>query len=157
MPRISAADAGGQNVVAFLDALKHSEGTADKGDDGYNVIVGGDLFSDYSRHPDIRVWIPRYNVSSTAAGAYQLIFRTWGALQSQLQLPDFSPLSQDKACIELVKQHGALQVLQAGKFQSTVYRCAREWASLPGSTAGQRVQAMDDLVEWYQQAGGEIT
>jgi len=32
-------------------------------------IVGGELFDDFSDHPRKRVWIERYRVWSTAAGA----------------------------------------------------------------------------------------
>lgn len=155
MSRITSADVG-QNVCAYLDALAHSEGTAGHGDDGYNVIVGGSLFDSYATHPNKSVYLPRFSIHSTAAGRYQIIYRTWGALQAQLQLLDFSPLSQDRACIELIRQRGALQLVQAGQFESAIYRCAREWASLPGSTAGQHLQAMDDLIDWYQQAGGKL-
>jgi len=56
MARISAADAGGVNVLAFLDMLAWSELGSEilkQSDDGYNVIVGslpGRLitFDDYS-------------------------------------------------------------------------------------------------------------
>ncbi|GEM_PF-1965096 len=53
MARVSAAQAGGSNVFAFLDMLAWSEGasTIKSSDDGYKVLVGGTLFSDYSKHP----------------------------------------------------------------------------------------------------------
>ena len=38
-----------KNRKAFLDMIAHSEGTAGHGDDGYNVMVGGKLFDDYSK------------------------------------------------------------------------------------------------------------
>lgn len=49
MARITHQQAGGVNVVAFLDMLAWSEGT-DNGkqptkDHGYDVIVGGRLFN----------------------------------------------------------------------------------------------------------------
>ena len=39
-----------RNLKAFLDMIAVSEGTQDHGDDGYNVIVGGDLFEGYGRY-----------------------------------------------------------------------------------------------------------
>lgn len=55
MAQITPQQAGGVNVVAFLDMLAWSEGT-DNGkqptkDRGYDVIVGGQLFSGYRDHP----------------------------------------------------------------------------------------------------------
>ena len=55
-----------------------SEGTAGKGDDGYNVIVGGALFQGYNDHPRKLVWI-RQGLASTAAGRYQLLKRYYDA------------------------------------------------------------------------------
>lgn len=64
---------------AFLDMLAWSEGT-DNGrqptkNHGYDVIVGGALFSDYSDHPRQLVDLPRLKIKSTAAGRYQLLAR----------------------------------------------------------------------------------
>ena len=39
------------NLKAFLDMIAVSEGTAGKGNDGYNVIVAGNLFDSYDDHP----------------------------------------------------------------------------------------------------------
>lgn len=87
------------NVKAFLDTLASSEGTRGHGDDGYNVLVGGDLFHDYSKHPDVLVTLNRKGLKSTAAGRYQFLYSTWRDLQAKLRLPDFSPASQDKAAV----------------------------------------------------------
>lgn len=57
MARISAQEAGGQNVVAFLDMIAFSEGTSRIGSqDGYDVIVTGidgkpETFTSYLNHP----------------------------------------------------------------------------------------------------------
>lgn len=82
-----------RNIRAFLRMLRVSEGTAGHGDDGYNVIVGGDLFHDYADHPRKLVTLNRAGLKSTAAGAYQFLSRTWDALAKRLSLPDFSPRS----------------------------------------------------------------
>lgn len=68
MPVITEAKAGGINVLAFLDMLAWSEGTStiSASDDGYNVIVGGELFTDYSDHPRRYVRMPRYGITSSA-------------------------------------------------------------------------------------------
>lgn len=160
MAQITAQQAGGQNVVAFLDMLAWSEGT-DNGrqttrDRGYDVLVGGGLFSDYSRHPNVAVRLDRYKIVSTAAGRYQFIRKTWAACQKALTLPDFSPLSQDLACIHLIKGRRALAAVKAGRIYEAIHLCAKEWASLPGAGYGQHEQRSDKLVARYVQGGGEV-
>ena len=49
---------------------------------GYDVIVGGELFTDYSDHP--RKLVTLNPNSSTAAGRYQLLSRWWDAYRKQL-------------------------------------------------------------------------
>lgn len=154
MTRATAAQLGGRNVCAFLDMLAVSEGTQGRGDDGYNVIVGSALFNGYAAHPQKTVWLPRYNVYSTAAGRYQFLKKTWGNLQQMLHLSDFSPLSQDLAAVELIRGRGALADVKAGRFAVAIQKCAKEWASLPGAGYGQRELSMSKLQAAYAAAGG---
>jgi muramidase (phage lysozyme) len=72
MPRISAAQAGGTNVLAFLDLIAWSEGT-DNGrqptrDQGYDVVVGGSLFDSYADHPRRLIDLPAATRSCRATG-----------------------------------------------------------------------------------------
>ena len=81
---------------AFLDMLAWSEGT-DNGrqktrNHGYDVIVGGELFTDYSDHP--RKLVEGTQNSNQQAGRYQLLSRWWDAYRKQLGLKDFSPKSR---------------------------------------------------------------
>lgn len=160
MARISPEEAGdgdavaGKNVCAFLDMLAYSEGTIGKGDDGYNIIVGGSTFSDYSQHPDREIYLPKLNLSSSAAGRYQEIKATWDGLQKALKLPDFGPLSQDLSCIELIKERGAYDAVKNGFLQEAITLCEKEWASLPGAGYGQPEQKTAVLVAAYTRAGG---
>lgn len=161
MARLTPTEAGGMNVLAFLDMIAWSEGT-DNGrqttrNDGYDVLVGGGLFDDYSKHPNILVKLPRYKISSTAAGRYQFIRKTWAACQKALSLPDFSPRSQDLACIHLIKGRKALAAVKAGRVYEAIHLCAKEWASLPGAGYGQHEQRSDKLVAKYIEAGGTIS
>jgi len=157
--RITAQEAGGQNVVAFLDMLAWSEGT-DNGrqptqQQGYDVLVGGGLFSDLSKHPEKLVRL-NSTLSSTAAGRYQFLKRTWATLQARLKLPDFGPLSQDRACIDLIRGRRALDAVKAGQFDRAVALCAKEWASLPGANYGQHEQSLEKLRQIYKKAGGTL-
>ena len=68
---------------AFLDMLAWSEGT-DNGrqktrNHGYDVIVGGELFTDYSDHPRKLVTL-NPKLKSTGAGRYQRSFPLVGCL-----------------------------------------------------------------------------
>ena len=77
------------NLAAFLDMIAVSEigpKLLSKSDDGYNVVVGGTLFEDYSQHPSILVPLPKLGISSTAAGRYQLLRRYFVAYKKQLNL-----------------------------------------------------------------------
>lgn len=164
MARITAEQAGGQNVVAFLDMIAYSELKpglmTPTTDDGYRVIVGSTpkkprLTASYASHPAILVTLSP-TLKSTAAGRYQFLRRTWTNLQQQLGLPDFSPLSQDRGCIELIRGRGALDEVQAGRFDEAVALCSKEWASLPGAGYGQHENKHHELLAAYQKAGGSI-
>ena len=142
------------NVTAFLKAIRLGEGTSDE--TGYHLIVGGSYFTDESHHPNVRVFIPRYQVYSTAAGAYQIIRPTWDALVRQYGFPDFSPECQDEAAVALIAGRGALDDVIAGELEESVRKCAGEWASLPGSTAGQRTESYAAVQKTYLDNGGTL-
>ena len=102
---------------------------------GYDVLVGGGLFTDLSKHPEKLVRL-NSTLSSIAAGRYQFLKRTWASLQARLKLPD-GRLSQDKGRIELIRGRRALDAVKAGHFDRAVALCAKEWASLPGVSQQQ--------------------
>lgn len=161
MPVISPEAAGGQNVCAFLDMLAWSEGTdwpkQKTANHGYDVIVGGSLFTDYSKHPNRLVPLPRLKISSTAAGRYQLLYRYWVAYCKTLGLNDFSPLTQDKIAIQQIKERRAIPMIQQGRLEEAVKACSNIWASLPGAGYGQHEHKFDTLRAAYLMAGGNLT
>ena len=142
------------NVMAFLRAIRLGEGTADEA--GYYRVVGGGTFTDDRWHPNVRVFIKRYNVHSSAAGAYQIINRTWQSLKRLYGFPDFSPACQDEAAVALIRGRRALNDVIAGRFHEAVAKCSKEWASLPGSTAGQRTETIEAVRQAYMDAGGTL-
>lgn len=142
------------NVWAFLKAIRLGEGTSD--DAGYYRIVGGGSFTDDSQHPRIKVHIEKYDVYSTAAGAYQIIWPTWKNLQMRYGFPDFSPECQDEAAVALIDGRGALILVKQGRLADAIEACSKEWASLPGSTAGQRTEKYADVEAEYLKAGGTL-
>ena len=144
----------GRNLAAFMWAIRVGEGTT--GPDGYRTIVGGSLFEDYSDHPRQKIWIPRINDYASAAGAFQIRRQTWDGVQRKLGLPDFSPASQDQACVELIRQRGGLRLAMNGQFAAAVEKCKKEWASLPGAGYGQREESLAKLQAEYINAGGQL-
>lgn len=142
------------NVKAFLRTIRFCEGTAD--DDGYRRMVGGGEFDSFADHPRQLRRIERYNLSSSAAGAYQFIASTWDEMRQIYKLPDFSPESQDLAAIGLIYRRGALQDVLAGRVEVAVQKCNKEWASLPGSPYGQRTVSLPRVVQEYRTWGGAV-
>ncbi|HHK9580538.1 glycoside hydrolase family 104 protein [Citrobacter braakii] len=145
---------------AFLDMLAWSEGT-DNGrqptkNHGYDVIVGGALFSDYSDHPRQLVDLPRLKIKSTAAGRYQLLARYWDAYRKQLGLKDFSPASQDAVALQQIKERRALELIDSGDIRQAIDRCSNIWASLPGAGYGQFEHKADNLIAKFKEAGGTV-
>lgn len=145
------------NLKAFLDMLAVSEGTVKfGGQDGYNVIVGGTLFSDYSDHPRVKVHLPRLGIYSTAAGRYQVLARYFDAYKAQLKLPDFSPASQDAIALQQIAERRATEAIIAGDFDTAVARCRNIWASLPGAGYGQHEHNLAFLRGEFVKAGGVL-
>lgn len=160
MAVITPQQAGGQNVCAFLDMIAFSEGT-DNGrqrtnDHGYDVLVGGGLFTGYADHPRQLVTLPKLGIKSTAAGRYQLLSRYYDAYKKSLGLKDFSPLSQDLIAIQQIRERKALQLIQAGQFEQAVRQVRNIWASLPGAGYGQHEHKLDNLLAAYRKAGGTV-
>jgi muramidase (phage lysozyme) len=149
------------NLSAFLQMIGWSEIGPDLlalSDDGYNVLVGSTpqnplLFSDYSTHPD--VYNPMFN--STAAGKFQIIHPTFVGLCQQYGYIDFEPATQDAMAVNLITGRRAMPFVEAGNFTQAVALCAPEWASLPGSLAGQPQQRLARLQAAYVAAGGTVT
>jgi lysozyme len=143
-----------QNVTAFLQTVRVSEGTA--GADGYSTLVGGGQFDSFADHPRQLVYLPNLGINSSAAGAYQILRRTWDGVAGKLGLSDFSPQSQDRAAVELIRQRGALADVRAGRFADAIAKCKKEWASLPGAGYGQRENSLATLQAAYINAGGNL-
>lgn len=147
--RLSGVD---RNVEAFLRMVRVAEGTA--GLSGYSMLYGGGQFSGFAVHPNIAVTAG--GITSTAAGAYQILFGTWREAAAALLLPDFSPGSQDRAAVWLIRRRGALDDVVAGRLDAAIAKCAPEWASLPGAPYGQPTIAMDRARAAFVDAGGVI-
>lgn len=73
--------------AALLDTIAGTESP------GYNVLNGGERFSDFSDHPR-RIGA---GGTATAAGRYQFVKGTWDRAAKAIGAEDFSPANQDKA------------------------------------------------------------
>jgi muramidase (phage lysozyme) len=168
-PQPPAGELADRNLGAFLMTIRHAEGTA--GPDGYRMLFGGRLFSDFGDHPrqaqsftdgaGRTLW-------TTAAGAYQMLavsplpgggrtrMDTWDRLAARLRLPDFGPQSQDRAAVELIDECGAIGDARAGRVEAAIAKCRRVWASLPGAGYSQPERSLEWLASRYVNAGGTL-
>jgi len=148
------------NMKAFLDTIAYSEigeRLLAATDNGYNVIVGSTveqpiLFDSYAKHP--QRYVPLMN--SDAAGRYQFMGRYWEHYRKQLALPDFGHDSQDKWAMQLIRECGALDEIEAGKIADAIHLCRSRWASFPGAGYGQHENQLAPLIQAYKNAGGTV-
>lgn len=139
---------------AFLDTIAFSEGTdfnpkQKTKDRGYDVIVGGALFTGYDNPQRFSVWLPKLGIYSSAIGRYQCLYRYAVHYIDQLRLHDFGPASQDAIAWQLIGECGAKDDVLAGRFPQAVIKCRSRWASLPGAGYGQHENSMKRLEDFY--------
>lgn len=138
------------NIDKFLSLIAWAEGTSNFGKSkGYDVIVGGKLFTNYSKHPNVLVSV-RPGLKSTAAGRYQILKRFADAYMKQFKLPDFGPESQDKIAIQMIKEQGAYDDVQNGDIEEAIKKCSNIWASFPDNAYGQPQKTMAALLKKYE-------
>lgn len=155
------------NRKAFLDMLSFSEGTCVEKHpltqhDGYDVIVTGsdgpEVFTDFSQHPFVKRTAKHISgkLYSTASGRYQFMRVHWEHYRDKLGLKDFGPEAQDTWALQLIRERGALPLIDAGDFETAVQRCRNIWASLPGAGYGQPEHSMEKLRLAFIKAGGVV-
>ncbi|HGL6718389.1 glycoside hydrolase family 104 protein [Burkholderia contaminans] len=135
------------NVSAFLYMLRMGESS-----NRYNVISGGQTFSNYSWHPNIVG-----SAGTTASGAYQFVYETWNRLAGEAGLTDFTPASQDAAAVQYLSDLGAMPYVEAGDVQGAwtqINARGTVWQALPNARGGNR--SPSQLIAWYQSAGGVL-
>ncbi|MDZ7593219.1 MAG: glycoside hydrolase family 104 protein [Thiobacillus sp.] len=138
------------NVRAMLRVIRNGESSQD--DVAYQMLCGqrGAAFTSFADHPRPALPSP---CSRGAAGAYQIIIRTWDWVRGEMKLPDFSPASQDLAALGLIAYRGALPAVLAGDVATAVAKLKNEWTSLPGGAennplAGDVEKARRLFVAW---------
>jgi len=146
----NAAYAAKPQIKAFLDMIARAEGTFGVGDNGYNILYGYGRFSDYSKHPNKLVKSGGW--SSTAAGRYQFLYKTWNPIRISNGLPDFNHNSQDTAAVELLRQNNAIAKILAGDITGAIAKVKGIWASFPGAGYGQGERSLNQMLAWYNAA-----
>jgi lysozyme len=164
------------NLTAFFSMISHSEG-CDLAPNEYRVCFDyKHTIMDLSYHPAekrpdgtvewhgeplaenlcIAAGIQSGVCISTAAGRYQITLPTWTRLKAFLNLDDFGAVSQDACAAELIKERGALELVNSGRVADAIALCHSLWASFPGSTAKQPQKPIADLLARYAAAGGVL-
>ena len=123
---------------AFLDMLAWSEGT-DNGrqktrNHGYDVIVGGELFTDYpitlkTCHAKPKTQINRRR---TLPASFLLV----GCLPQAAWPERLLSEKSDAVVLQQIKERGALPMIDRGDICQAIDRCSNIWASLPGAGYG---------------------
>jgi muramidase (phage lysozyme) len=139
-------------VLAFLRVVRAGESSQDF--IAYRTLYGGETFDSFADHP--KRAITKNGVTSTAAGAYQFLARTWYALTKQYGFTDFSPASQDQGAVALIAGRHALEDVIAGRLDAAIRKCNREWASLPGSPYGQPTRTYAQAEATFLEYGGSL-
>ena len=144
---------------AFLDMLAWSEGT-DNGrqktrNHGYDVIVGGELFTDYSDHPRKLVTLnPNSNQQAPDAPSFFPV----GGMPTASSLAWKTSLRKVRTLwhCNQIKERGALPMIDRGDIRQAIDRCSNIWASLPGAGYGQFEHKADSLIAKFKEAGGTV-
>lgn len=144
---------GNERCRAFLALIRKAEGA------GYSTLFGGGTFAGFADHPRQRISRPLGGrlLTSTAAGAYQFLARTWDECAAACGLKDFSPASQDTAALFLIDRREALEDVLGGDWQAAISKCNKEWASLPGSPYGQPTRPLAECLAFLERSAPSPT
>ena len=131
------------NVRSFLDTIAYSEGTYGKGNDGYDIGFGTKQVDISGGHPRVKKQFTQTDGTqntTTAAGRYQVIARTYDDIAPKLGISDFSPRSQDLLALALIERRGALDDVVSGNFDAGISKLGNEWVSLPSANTAMTKQ-----------------
>ena len=97
---------------------------------GYDVIVGGELFTDYSDHPRKLVTL---NPNSNQQAPDATSFFPVGGMSPQAVWPERLSEKVVTLALQQIKERGALPKIDRGDIRQAIDRCSNIWASLPGA------------------------
>jgi muramidase (phage lysozyme) len=156
------------NVTAFLHTIARCEGTDTP--EGYRALFGYHPKTNPKAlfaappwvHPNIKVPFRQTDGemnATTAAGKYQMLYRTATRVRDKLKLkaPDwFSPTYQDIMAMELISECRAMPAVKDGNIVVALEKCAPVWASLPASIYKQPKRNLDFAMAAYIDSGGRL-
>lgn len=168
VPPTAQSSSKSNGIYALLDVIAYAEDTdrnLTDGRTGYNKYYGSqEHFTNSSAHPGI-ISKSKYGtvnkfgkvITSTAAGRYQFLLKTWKNLWKGIPSgnPAMTEANQDVAAIALMKEKGvnpAIVLKDIGSFGNVVSKLNPVWASLPGSPHGQPIVDINTLYDWYRQS-----
>jgi muramidase (phage lysozyme) len=138
-------------IRAFLKLLRYAENRSETDDPSvYSRMVGGGAVASLNRHPPTAtVAINGQLVRSSIAGAYQISLSTWNEAVASLArqgeaIPDFSPASQDRVAREIIREHGAEDVIRQGRVEAAISLLNATWVSFPGGSQQARGLTLDE-------------
>jgi muramidase (phage lysozyme) len=152
-PQAGEYTIGCDRVKAFLDTVAAAEGTAAA--HGYRTQYTGTKFDSFQDHPRELKCGRRYGkkLCSDAAGRYQFLSTTWDRFAKKFGVSDFSPQNQDLMAVELIREQGALDDIEAGRFEPAVRKLAYIWPSFR-RFGGSVESSLPKLEAMYQQNQG---
>lgn len=147
------------NIQAAIAVVRSTEGTS--AEDGYNYMFtsspNNDVrFTDMSTHPNIKHNANGY--VSDAAGAFQIMYKTFTWLCDTYGFLDFSEHTQNLMFCAILDGIGCLTAVCNGLILSEkiMEKLSGQWASLPYSKYGQPTHSIADVRATYLGAGGSI-
>ena len=117
-----------------------------------DVIVGGELFTDYSTLLAKLVTL-NPKLKSTGALDATSFFPLVGCLPQAAWPERLLSESQDAVALQQIKERGALPMIDRGDIRQAIDRCSNIWASLPGAGYGQFEHKADSLIAKFKEAG----
>lgn len=153
-----------KNISIFLDLITYTEGTEEFGHRMYNVLYGDrpkiGSIKNLDRHPNIAKRISsRDSRTTTAAGAYQFLFRTWESYRKKYGFENFGPDCQRMAAIaEMGNAKGVIKSVLNGQWVDAMRQASGKWVSLPGTKQKQskNLKTVKECLDYIKKKGAMI-
>src|SRR4051812_48087816 len=93
------------NVAAFLRVLREGESSQDES--AFTVMWGGDHFGSFDDPPRKHYPLPGTNLTTSAAGAFQITESSWNDFTAHYGQMPFTPENQSLCAVWLINRAGA--------------------------------------------------
>lgn len=113
---------------------------------------GNKRFNDFSKHPWYGMTNQLPSHGSGAAGAYQIIPKTWNSILldpsaqrivAKSGEPLFDQKMQDRIAVAILEGRNALGSIRTGDIEKAIQLLQTEWTSLPGAKENVRRKTVD--------------